>query len=44
MASDFSKERGRAGKAAVKPSMLRKNGNVSKLMMAMIGLRAYRSE
>ena len=44
MASDFSKERGKAGKAVVQPSTLRKNGNVWKWTMAMIGLRASRSE
>ena len=44
MASDFSKERGKAGKAVVQPSTLRKNGNGWRWSMAMIGLRASRSE
>ena len=44
MASDFSKERGKAGKAVVYPSMLRKNVNVWKLMTVMIGLKGYGSE
>jgi len=44
MATDFSKEIGRAGKAVVKPSTLRKNVNVWKLIMVVIGLRAYGSE
>ena len=36
MATNFSKEIGKAGKAVVYPSMLRKNVNVWKLMMVMI--------
>ena len=46
MATDFSKEIGKAGRVVVKPSILRKavNVNVWKLMMVMIGLRSYGSE
>ena len=42
--ANFSKEIGKAGKAVLQPSMLRKSMNVLKLMMVMIGLRAYGSE
>ena len=44
MATDFSKKVDKEGKAMVYPSMLRKNVNVWKLMMVMIGWRAYGSE
>ena len=44
MATDFSIEIGKAGKVVVLPSMLRKNVNVWKLVMVMIGWRDYGSE
>ena len=44
MATDFSKEIGKAGKAVVLPSMLRKNVDICKVMMVLIGLKAHGSE
>ena len=44
MATDFPKETGKAAKTVVLPSTLRKTVNVWKLMLVMIGWRAYGSE